>query len=71
LGLLVTAQPGDIEAIVTGYSTLSPELRHAVRSSLTILSLMRRHANMPDPEIERARVAELLRRLETVHGGEP
>ena len=43
---------------------------YTVRSSLTILSLMRRHANMPDPEIERARVVELLRRLEAVHGGE-
>jgi len=71
LGLLVTAQPGDIEAIVAGYSTLSPELRHAVRSSLTVLSLMRRHSNMPNPETERARVAELLRRLETLSGVEP
>jgi hypothetical protein len=32
---------------------------------------MRRHANMPNPETERARVAELLRRLETVSGVEP
>jgi hypothetical protein len=70
LGLLVTAQPGDIDAIVTGYSTLSSELRYAVRSSLTVLSLLRRHASMPDPERERARVVELLRRLEAVHGGE-
>ena len=71
LGLLLTTRPRDVEAIVTGYSTLSPELRHVVRSNLTILSLMRRHANMPDPEIERARVVGLLRRLEAVQRGEP
>lgn len=35
------------------------------------LSLLRRHANMPDPERERARVVALLRRLEAVPGGEP
>ena len=34
-----------------------------VVSNLTLLSLMKRHANMPDPEPERARLAELLRRL--------
>lgn len=71
LGLLLTARPADIEAIVTGFSALSPELRHAVRSSLTVLSLMRRRPNMPDPERERAQVAELLRRLEAAGGREP
>ena len=70
LGLLITAQPRDIDQIVTEYATLSADLRYAVRSSLTVMSLMRRHVRMPDPELERARVINLLRRLEAVHGGE-
>ncbi len=69
VGLLATARPADVAAIVSGYDALSPELRHAVRSNLTVASLMRRHANMPDPERERARIIELLRRLEVVNRG--
>lgn len=70
VGLLVAARPEDVDEIVRGYATLSPELRYAVRSSLTVLSLMPRRASMPDPERERARVVALLRRLEAVDGGE-
>lgn len=64
LGLLMLAKPQDLDELVTAYRTLSPELRHTVRSNLTILSLMKRHAQMPDPEAERARVATLLSRLD-------
>jgi hypothetical protein len=40
-------------------------LRHAVRSNLTILSLLGPRDGMPDPRTRRAEVLTLLRRLET------
>lgn len=64
LGMLMLAKPEDLEELVVIYRALSPELKHAVRSNLTILSLMKRHPQMPDPEPERARVAALLSRLD-------
>jgi len=64
LGLLMLAKPPDLDELVAAYRTLSPELRHTVRSNLTVLSLMKAHAQMPDPERERARVAALLSRLD-------
>lgn len=64
LALLMTASPDDLLELETTYRRLRPELRHAARSNLTILSLMGPRAGMPDPRPERARVAELLRRLE-------
>jgi hypothetical protein len=65
LGLLMTATPDDLGELEATYRALRPELRHVVRSSLTLLSLMARRPGMPDPGGERARVAALLRRLET------
>ena len=64
LGLLMLARPQDMDELVATYRTLSPELRHTVCSNLTVLSLMKAHAQMPDPEMERARVAALLARLD-------
>jgi hypothetical protein len=64
LGLLMTASPDDLRELDAAYRGLRPELRHVARSSLTLLSLMARRPGMPDPRGERARVAELLRRLE-------
>ena len=64
LGLLMLAKPPDLDELVAAYRTLSPELRHTVRSNLTVLSLMKPHAQMPDPEKERSRVAALLSRLD-------
>jgi hypothetical protein len=46
------------------YRHLRPELRHAVRSNLTVLSLLAPRPAMPDPQPRRAEVATLLRRLE-------
>jgi len=69
LGLLMTASPGDLLELDTTYRSLGPELRHAARSNLTILSLMAPRRGMPDPRSERARVADLLRRLETGEAG--
>lgn len=63
-GLLVIAEATDLDELVAAYRGLSPELRHAVRSNLTILSLMEPHASMPDPRPHRARIATLLLQLE-------
>jgi hypothetical protein len=64
LGLLAVAGPGDLDEIVGAYAALRPELRHVVRSNLTILSLLAPRAGMPDPVPRREQVAALLRRLE-------
>jgi hypothetical protein len=64
LALLATAGAGDLEEFEQAYRRLRSELRHAVRSNLTILSLLERRDGMPDPRPRRAEVAVLLRRLE-------
>lgn len=68
LGLLLTSAEGDLDELERDYRRLRPELRHAVRSNLAILSLLRPHRDMPDPERHRELVVALLRRLEA---GEP
>jgi hypothetical protein len=65
LGVLATSTPGDVDELEGLYRRLRPELRHAVRSSLTMLSLLAPRSGMPDPQPRRAAVAALLRRLET------
>jgi hypothetical protein len=65
LGLLMSASPRDLLELATAYRALVPELRHAARSGLTILSLLGPRPGMPDPQPQRARVLDLLRRLET------
>jgi hypothetical protein len=64
LGVLATSGPGDLEEVESLYRGLRPELRHAVRSNLTILSLLAPRSGMPDPRSRRAEVAVLLRRLQ-------
>lgn len=66
--MIATTGPGDLEELEAAYRRLRPELRHAVRSNLTILSLLAPRSGMPDPQPRRAEVAALLRRLEA---GEP
>ncbi len=68
LGLLMTAGPADLDELDTLYGALRPELRHVVRSNLTVLSLLEPASGMPDPRPQRATVASLLRRLEHVEG---
>ena len=68
LGLLMTAEPNDLLELAATYRALAAELRHTVRSSLTILSLMTPRSGMPDPGPERGRVVDVLRRLDA---GEP
>jgi hypothetical protein len=64
LGLLIVAGPADIDELAAGYRRLRPELRHVVRSNLTLLSLLEPRPGMPDPHARRADVERLLRRLE-------
>jgi hypothetical protein len=66
LGLLATSDPTDLDELLDSYRRLRAELRHAVRSNLTILSLLQPRPGMPDPRPRRADVAVLLRRLEAV-----
>ncbi len=68
LSLLTAASPADLDELDTIYQRLKPELRHAVRSNLTLLSLIEPRAGMPDPRPERALVAALLRRLDALEG---
>ena len=62
--LLVSGEP-DIEELESEYRRLPNDIRHAVLSNLTMLSLLEPIGGMPDPTAERARVATLLRRLES------
>ncbi len=71
LGLLMTAGPADLDELDDTYRRLRPELRHAVRSNLTVLSLLEPRAGMPDPRPRRPAVAALLHRLETGDGDLP
>jgi hypothetical protein len=64
LGVLATSAPEDLDELETLYRGLRPELRHAVCSNLTILSLLAPRSGMPDPQPRRADVAGLLRRFE-------
>jgi hypothetical protein len=71
LALLLVAAEDDLVETEHACEGLPPELQHAVRSNLTILSLMEPNPDMPDPRPERARVAGLLRRLEKIGRGKP
>ena len=71
IGLLMMASPADLDELEGAYRRLRPELRHAVRSNLTVLSLLDPRTGMPDPRPGRAAVAALLHRLETDDGGSP
>lgn len=64
LGVLATSKTEDFDELARLYRDLRPELRHVVRSNLTILSLLAPRSGMPDPQPRRAEVATLLRRLE-------
>jgi hypothetical protein len=64
LGLLVTATAADRDELEEAYAQLRPELRHTVRTNLTILSLLGPRAGMPDPRPRRTEVVEVIRRLE-------
>ena len=64
LGLLITARSHDLDECETMYRQLRPDLRHVVRSNLTLLSLLEPRVGMPNPLLRRADVAGWLRRLD-------
>jgi hypothetical protein len=64
LGLLAAAGAEVLQEIEPAYRRLRSELRHVVRSNLTILSLLEARSGMPDPRPWRGDIAALLRRLE-------
>jgi hypothetical protein len=64
LGLLLTTADSDRDELVAQSRELPAELRQAVLSNLTILSLMSPHAQMPDPTAHRRLIAELIERVE-------
>jgi len=64
MGLILLARSSDVEETLALFRTLPAELRHAVRSNLTLLSLMGPIPGMPDPQPHRRLVADLLRTLE-------
>lgn len=63
-GLLATAGSGDLDELVSVTRRLSKESRHAVRSGLTMLSLMESRPGMPNPVPFRHQVTRLLARIE-------
>lgn len=64
VGILAAVTPADGDEFLRLYRGLRPDVRHMVRSNLTILSLLQRHAGMPDPLPHRTALATLLARLE-------
>jgi len=64
VGLLVVMRELDLEELEAEFVNLPAELRYAVRSNLTVLSLMQGMDGMPDPEDQRVHIAALLTRLE-------
>lgn len=65
-GLLAHMESSELDQLVQSYRRLSAELRHQVRSNLSILSLLGVRPGMPDPRPQRSTIDALLARL-----GEP
>jgi hypothetical protein len=64
LALLLVSAESDLMEIEEQYHGLTPDLRYAVRSGLSTLSLLEPRLHMPDPTRHRPLVADLLERLE-------
>ena len=62
-GLLVTATAEELDEFVARARSLPGASRQAIRSSLTVLSLIEAHHGMPDPAPVREQVRQLLARL--------
>lgn len=69
LGLLGALDGPALDELDSGYRGLRADLRHAVRSNLTILSLLEAREGMPDPRPRRHEVSKLLARLESAEAG--
>ena len=68
LGLLAMMGQTDLDDLAAAYRGLRTDLRHAVRSNLTVLSLLDARPGMPEPRPRRAEVAAVLRHLEQCEG---
>lgn len=64
-GLIEVSTPEDLDELVATFAGLAADVKHAVRASLTLLSLLPKTAGMPDPEARRAQIARLLSRMES------
>jgi len=64
LGILMNAEEADLKQLAEAYAGLPDELRHSVRSNVTLLSLLQPVVGMPGPLGQRERVHDLLCRLE-------
>ena len=64
LGLLMLMSAAERDELAGAYGRLRPELRHVVRSNLTLLSLLSPRPGMPDPGPRRSEVNALLHQLE-------
>jgi hypothetical protein len=62
-GLLAHMKSAELEHLVRSYRMLSSELRHQVRSNLSILSLLGARPGMPDPRPQRSIIDALLAHL--------
>ena len=69
LGVILLAREEDIQEMLLLLRTLPGELRHSVRSNLTLLSLMEPVPGMPDPQPHRRRIVDLLRTIEEQYPG--
>ena len=65
LALLLISGEDDIRELEDEYLRLPQDQRYTVRSGLTVMSLMGPKENMPDPTAQRARAADILKRLES------
>jgi hypothetical protein len=63
-GLLAVTTETDVDAVVSGAADLPNDVRYAVRSGLTVLSLMAGVRDMPDPSAVRGQLTRLLDRIE-------
>jgi hypothetical protein len=64
LGLLLVAEPSDLDEVGRTFSILPEESKQIVRQNLTLLSVLEPVPGMPDPRPHREAVARLLARLE-------
>jgi hypothetical protein len=67
-GMLVAATRADLDELENVARGLSAESRHAIRSGLTVLSLMEARPGMPNPAPVRDHVTRLLSRIERSDG---
>jgi hypothetical protein len=65
LGLLLVAQPADLDELAASFAELEPDQQRGILSSLALLSLLKPLPQMPDPTTARDKVDLVARRLES------